>query len=166
MNSAKGKPAERAGICDYVKPDVLLFTETKLATQVKGAEFLPQNYLPGYRKHRTMDGGGVLIAVKKGFIVDEVPLEGIDKSCELVCVRVSLKGGTMPALYLVCYYRSQTDNTPNTSLDGLRSALEQIDRKVGNSKATVVVGGDLNCPKVDWENLGTQSPKSVKSCLT
>ena len=154
-NSARGKPAEIAGHLDYVQPDVLLLTETKLSAEVKSSEFLPQNYLPAYRKDRNLNGGGVLIAVRKGLIVDEVPLVGIDKSCELVCVRVSTSGSA-PALYLLCYYRSQTDNVPNTSLDNLRSALEQVDRKVGNSKATVIVGGDFNCPKVDWDNLSIQ----------
>ena len=155
-NSARGKPAEIAGLLDYAQPDVLLLTETKLSPAVKSAEFLPQNYLPAYRKDRNLDGGGVLVAVRKGLIVDEVPLEGIASSCELTCVRVSTNG-TTPALYVICYYRSQTDNVPNSSLDGLQSALEQIDRKVGSSKATVVVGGDFNCPKVNWDGLTIQS---------
>ena len=41
------------------------------------------------------------------------------------------------------------------------AAIEQVDRKVGNSKATVVVGGDFNCPRVDWDNLSTKPGNQI-----
>ena len=63
VNSAKGKPAEIGAICAYVKPDILMFTETKITSDIKSAEFLPSSYLPAYRKDRTLDGGGVLITL-------------------------------------------------------------------------------------------------------
>ena len=152
VNSAKGKPAEIGAICAYVKPDILMFTETKITSDIKSAEFLPSSYLPAYRKDRTLDGGGVLIAARTGMVCDEVTFKGLHKDCELVCVRFAT-ASNMPDLYALCYYRSQTDNKPNVSLDSLKSALEQIDEMSGRSKATVIVAGDFNCPKVDWDNM-------------
>ena len=85
-------------------------------------------------------------------VCDEVVFKNLHKDCELVGVRIAT-AKNMPTLYALCYYRSQTDNVPNTSLDSLRAALEQIDKQSGKSKATVIVAGDFNCPKVDWENI-------------
>ena len=62
-----------------------------------------------------------------------------------------------PSLYVGAYYRSQVDNSPSTSLDGLDSALEQVYELVGNSKFTVVLAGDFNCPDIDWDSLSTRA---------
>ena len=59
-----------------------------------------------------------------------------------------------PPLYVGAYYRSQIDNPSNTSLDGLDKALEQVFELVGNSKSTVVLAGDFNCPDIDLNNSG------------
>ena len=57
-----------------------------------------------------------------------------------------------PPLYVGAYYRSQIDNPSNTSLDSLDKALEQVFEVVGNSKSTVILAGDFNCPDIDWDS--------------
>ena len=125
-NSAKGKPAEIATICDYIKPDVIVMTETKLDKSVASSEFLPKHF-QGHviRKDRTLNGGGVLIAHRKGLVANPVSCKGIKSDCELVLSRISISNG-QPPLYVGAYYRSQIDNSPNSSLDGLEKALEQV----------------------------------------
>ena len=151
VNSAKGKPAEIANILDYTKPDVVVMSETKLDKSCYTSEFLPKNYT-AFRRDRTINGGGVLIATKKGLVADEVYFKELGKDCELMCVRVSTCS-KMPSLYVCAYYRPQTDNTPNTSLDSLKSALDQIEQLAGRSKSTLVVTGDFNCPNIDWDSM-------------
>ena len=68
-NSLKGKAAELMHICDYTRPDILVMSETKLDKSVCSAEFLPKNYVV-VRKDRTLHGGGVMIASRRGLIVD------------------------------------------------------------------------------------------------
>ena len=151
VNSAKGKPAEIANILDYTKPDVVVMSETKLDKSCYTSEFLPKNYT-AFRRDRTINGGDVLIATKKGLVADEVYFKELSKDCELMCVRVSTCS-KMPSLYVCAYYRPQTDNTPNTSLDSLKSALDQIEQLAGRSKSTLVVTGDFNCPNIDWDSM-------------
>ena len=151
VNSAKGKPAEIANILDYTKPDVVVMSETKLDKSCYTSEFLPKNYT-AFRRDITINCGGVLIATKKGLVADEVYFKELGKDCELMCVRVSTCS-KMPSLYVCAYYRPQTDNTPNTSLDSLKSALDQIEQLAGRSKSTLVVTGDFNCPNIDWDSM-------------
>ena len=61
-----------------------------------------------------------------------------------------MANGQLP-LYIGAYCRSQIDNTANTSLDGLSSVLSQVTHLVGNSKVTVILTGEFNCP----DNAGT-----------
>ena len=156
-NSAKGKAAEISSICEYVKPDIIIMSETKLDKSVSSSEFLPERF-QGHviRKDRTIHGGGVLIAHRKGLVANPVSCIGIKSDCELVMSRVQMSQG-QPPLYVGAYYRSQVDNSPNTSLDGLDSALEQVYDLVGNSKSTVVLAGDFNCPDIDWDSLSTRA---------
>ena len=134
-------------------------SETKLDRTVSTAEFLHNNFT-AVRRDRTYHGGGVLIAVRKGLVVDEISLEGIDKDCEVMFVRVKLARGN-PPLYVGAYYRPPSDNATNTSLDGLRLALDQVLTKVRNSKSTVVLGGDFNCSDICWDTLST-TPENTK----
>ena len=160
-DSVKGKAAEIASICDYVKPDIIAMSETKLDKSVNAAEFLPVNFQDNViRKDRNLHGGGVLLAHREGLVVNPVSCKGIKNDCELVFSRVSMANG-QPPLYIGAYYRSQIDNTANTSLDGLSSALSQVTELVGNSKATVILTGDFNCPDISWDSLSTKTGGKV-----
>ena len=87
---------------------------------------------------------------------------------ELVFVKVAMANGA-PPLYAGAYYRSQIDNGPNTSLDSLNKALELVEAKVGNGKASIVLAGDFNCRDIDWETLsvppGSQIPSVCKKLI-
>ena len=110
-NSVKGKAAELAHICDYMRPDILVMSETKLDKSVCSVEFLPKDYVAVW-KDCTLHGGGVMIAIRRGLTVEEIPLKGVKKSRELVFVRITLAGGA-PPLFVGAYYRSQMDNSSN-----------------------------------------------------
>ena len=161
-NSAKGKPAEIGNICDYIRPDIMVITETKFDKSVSASEFLPPNFSSVGRKDRTLHGGGVMIACRKDLVANEISLKGIKKDCELTFIRVSAAKGD-PPLYVGAYYRSQTDNTANISLDGLQSAIEQVSALVRNSKSTVILAGDFNCPGICWDTLSVKPGSAIPS---
>ena len=124
-------------------------SETKLDKSVCSAEFLPKNYV-AVRKDRILHSGGVMIATRRGLIVDEISLKGVKKSCELVFIWVTLAGGA-PPLFVGAYYRSHIDNSSNESLDGLEAALQQVSTLVSNSKASAILAGDFNCKDICWD---------------
>ena len=160
-NSVKGKAVEIASICDYVKPDIVAMSKTKLDKSVNAAEFLPVNFHDNViRKDRNLHGGGVLLAHREGLGLNPVSCKGIKNDCELVFSRVSMANG-QPPLYIGAYFRSQIDNTANTSLDGLSSALSQVTDLVSNSKGTVILMGDFNCPDICWDSLSTKTGGKV-----
>ena len=68
-----------------------------------------------------------------------------------------------PPLFVGAYYRSPTYNTPNESLDGLETALQQVSSLTGNSKATVVLAGDFNCRDICWETNSTLPGSPIPS---
>ena len=81
-NSVKNKRVMLAALCDNVEPDIIVVTETKLDSSVYTSEFLPSNY-NAYRLDRNINGGGVMVAVRNCFTVDEVALDQVN--CELLC---------------------------------------------------------------------------------
>ena len=51
-------------MCDYLDPDIIIMTETKIDSSVKYSEFPPPGYQGDIRKDRSQGGGGVMIAMK------------------------------------------------------------------------------------------------------
>ena len=151
-NGIKGKRAEIAELLNSVKPDAAIFVETKLPkppTKMKASEFFPKNYEVDIHRPRTKDGGGVLIARKKGIVADEVVLKA-SSTGEVVCARIKL-AKTAP-MYIVAYYRPP-DDTEN-SLNSLDSALDELTEMTKNQpRSTIIVGGDFNARDIDWDKL-------------
>ena len=54
-NSVKGKSAKLEHMLDYVKPDIVTISETKIDKTIYSSEFLPKNYVP-FRKDRNIHG--------------------------------------------------------------------------------------------------------------
>ena len=134
----------------YVKPHVYIASETKLDKTVYSSEFMPQDYRNVFRNDRSRRG--VLIAHRDDVIATPVKLDGIKDDCELTVSKIKMSSNK-PPLYVMAYYRSQIDNSANTSLDSLESAIKQVVELVGNSKSTIILAGDFNCPGIDWDNL-------------
>ena len=119
----------------------------QLDKSVCSAEFLPKRYV-AIRKARTLYRGNVMIAIRQGLIVDDMPLKDMKEDCELAFARETLPGGA-PPLSVGAYYRSQIDNLSNESLDGRESALHQVSILVSNSKTTVIFSRKYTC----WDTL-------------
>ena len=149
-NSVKGKQAEIAELLEYTDADVALFCETKLDASVNFSEFLPKNYSGHLRKDRTYWGGGVLIALKTHYVVDEVELVNID--CEVVWAKIALTGS--PPLYIASFYRPEhkPGESNIASLEALEKSLDLIAALTkNNTKSTILIGGDFNADGIDWD---------------
>jgi hypothetical protein len=85
--------------------------------------------------------GGVLIAVSKSILSQEVP--ELQTECENVWVEVNLVNARK--LVIGCFYRPPSDN--GQALDQLRGSLNRINT---NAQSTVLLGGDFNLGHIDW----------------
>ena len=152
VNSISGKRAEMIHLCDSVKPDIILVSETKLEKSVKHSEFLPSAYTGHIRHDHTKHGGGVMIIHRKDLVIDEIEL--VDPKTphhdHVVWAKLTVRN-TSP-IYIGSYYRSNSRNDKET-IPGLISSLDHIASLTKNNpKATVIVGGDFNVRDIDWEN--------------
>ena len=106
-----------------------------------------------------------MVLVKDRYVVDELKGPEFGKE-EQVWARVQLAKGA-PPLILCAYYRPQTDDTPNTSLGELNKSVQHVSSKYPSAK--IVIGGDFNCDKVDWEEMtaidGNTRPRTTQSLI-
>ena len=143
-NGVTNKKAELEHLTQYTDPDLLILTETKLDQTIKTSEFLPPNYR-AFRKDRKLGGGGVLVAIKNKYPVEEVD---INVDCELIWAKVSLQ--QQRTLYAGAFYRPP-DNRMQP-LDELEKGLNQLAQKTKNNKNSItILGGDFNVGNVNWD---------------
>ena len=153
----KGKKPEIAELCNSTQPDIMVITETKIDSTVSSSEFLPPNYVGHIRKDRTLYGGGVMIAVRSGLVVDEVTVEHLNS--EIVCARFSMTKSN--PLYVMAYYRPPDDQE---SCDGLQAALEDLQNiSSSNPRSCIIAAGDFNAKDVQWDTLSTKDNADQKS---
>ena len=154
-NSIKGKRAELQELLNYTQCDVVLVSETKLPSDSEKkkskkaydpAEILPKNYDGSIHRPRNLDGGGVMVIVRKGIVCEEVSLKA-GKEGEIVCAKISI--AKSPPVYVCAYYRPPGDT--ENALDSLNLAMEELEEIVEkNPRTCVIVGGDFNAPGINW----------------
>ena len=147
-NSIAGKAAEFATLVDYIKPDVIIMTETKLGLNTHfSAEFTPPGFSAPKRKDRKAGGGGVLICVRDCYTAAEVEVP--DGAAEVVWVEISLRNNHK--LYVASFYRPPNGDAA-AQLDALGETLHHIGRKIKNNpNHTVMLGGDFNLGDINWD---------------
>ena len=147
-NSIKCRKAELDYITDYVKPDAIIVTETKLDSTVGNAEFMPPGY-NCFRKDRSFDGGGVMIAIKSCYPAVDAEIKS---DSELIWVTVSMRNERK--ITIGSFYRP-----PDKGIDpieGLNQSLSSLNYKRCKN-TTILLGGDFNLPHIDW-NSNSVSP--------
>ena len=133
--------------------------ETKIDKHVNPSEFLPPNYDGCIRKDRTSSGGGVMIAFKSHYVVDEVELP--DVNCEIVWARMTLDNNH--PMYVGSFYRPPGDSDAQP-LEALEESLDTIANKCrNNTKTTITTGGDFNAGGIDWTSYTTTPECRQKS---
>ena len=147
VNSIRRRKAELEEFSIYAKPDLLMFTETKVDASIASSEFLPEEFIGNIRRDRTLDGGGVMIAARKD--LDITGLEVCNNTSESVWAKLLIKGHS--PLLVGCYYRRDADSSVE-QVEELDKVLTHIDENYNkNASCTILLGGDFNVPDIDWE---------------
>ena len=148
-NSARNRRAELEFMAEYTKPDIIFITETKMTSDIKSCEFLPDDYSGTIRKDRTKDSGGVMIATRKDLDIVEIDL--CENTAECVWAKISIRG--QDPILAGCFYQTNSEHNIN-QMEELEKTLNHVQETHNPSgKYTVMLGGDFNVPYIDWETL-------------
>ena len=102
-NGIRSKLATLEAACDYLKPDVIIISETKVIHSVSNQEIVPEQFASNcFRRDRSFHGGGVLIAVREGISCVPVDTPHV-KDSEQVWVKIM--SPNKPDLYIGSFYR-------------------------------------------------------------
>ena len=82
-DSIGNRKAELEHMAEFMKPDIIFFTEKKIDSDINSCEFLPEAHAGTIRKDRKKDGGGVLIPTRKDLDVVEINLYENSAECGL-----------------------------------------------------------------------------------
>ena len=119
---------------------LLMGTESHLSESFLNSEVFPSGYTV-YRKDRNIHGGGVFILVDESIPSSIIE---IDSPCEIIWVHLHMQK-TMDMI-LGSFYTPP--HSPKTIWNDLSQCLSQIRHKFDN--AVILLGGDFNCPGIDW----------------
>ena len=78
-------------ILDSLKPDIVIGIETLLDPSIKVAEAFSDEYEVYRRDRKGQQGWGVLLAISKNFISDEVDELHADNDCEIIWAKLEIK---------------------------------------------------------------------------
>ena len=96
------KLATLEAACDYLKPDVIIISETKVIHSVSKQEIVPEQFASNcFRRDRSFHGGSVLIAVPEGISCVPVDTPHV-KDSEQVWVKIM--SPNKPDLYIASFY--------------------------------------------------------------
>ena len=87
-NGIHSKLATLESDCDYIKPDIIIISETKVMHSMSNQEIVPEQFASNcFRRDRSFHGGGVLIAVREGVICVPVHTPHV-KDSEQIWVKI------------------------------------------------------------------------------
>ena len=147
--SIRNKRTQLAESCEYLKPDIIIGSESWLEKDIKTPEIFPDQYQTNvYRKDRNKNGGGVFIAAKENF--SSWTIDNSDTDCEIIWteIQTSLKN-----IVIGSFYRP-----PSSTIE----ALEHLNDSITNIKEKckdkiIILAGDFNLPHIDWNTLAVKS---------
>ena len=139
------KKAEFFSLLDHHNPDIVIGTESWLSSKHLDSVIFPK-YLgyTSFQKDRCSEtqGGGVFILVRNSFVAIEQ--RELSTDCKNIWVKLELEG--CKALYIASYYRPHEDDLH--SFEELKKSIEMASQLKGD----IWVVGDLNFPKLSWDN--------------
>ncbi len=156
-NSIKGKLGELEYLIHNTDVDQIIMTETKLDKDIHKVDnkLKELGYKP-YRDDRSLNSGGVMIAIKECYDHSEISFEDLntdninteDTPGVLKWIEVSLKNKSK--MYVAAFYRQPDGNLAQLKM--LERSLNYIRQKTkNNSNSIIMIGGDFNCGFIDWE---------------
>lgn len=158
FRSCKNKVPQIENLLTSSKPDVIIGNETWLNKNVLSSEVLPSTLFEDvFRNDRIgKEGGGVLIAIKKGIICQEVFRS---KKVELIAAQINITD--TKSLIIISAYRPPSKNDINYFKQMIDEIIE-LKSKFKNS--TFWLSGDFNLPDIKWPEQtisGSMYPKEL-----
>ena len=158
INGLFGKAPSLHHMLEYIRPDAVFISETKLHQHITNAEVIPDDLgYTVYRKDRENGSpyGGVMLLIRSCFA--SVDITPPDIHCESIWVEVTMKN--QRKLLLNSYYRPPSDTVDKFTL--FRDSISRVTQKYCRASTCIIIGGDLNCPDINWENscVKTNSPR-------
>ena len=153
-NSIQGKAASFASVANYIDPDIILGTESKLGPDVSSAEVFPPGVVV-HRKDRKHGGGGVFVAIKDCYPSSCV--SDLDTgSSEQVWARLSLQN--TKDMYVGSFYRPP--NVTREPFSELQNTTNILNERVRDK--VIILGGDFNAKDVDWKTNTVRPGSTIK----
>lgn len=122
--------------------DILVGTESHLDDSYLNSEIFPRNYNT-YRKDRNCYGGGVFISVKS--TVPSYQIDANSTPIEIIWAYLHIgKNGIVVGSFY------GPPHSPDSLLDDLLLSIAEIKHKFPHTQ--IILGGDFNCPGIDWEH--------------
>ena len=129
------------------KFDILLITETWLHDDIISGLLDPDGMFHILRKDRHYSrGGGVCAFIRKNLNVSQVVISDSYSTLELLCF--DLLCGKTKLRFFVIYRPPNYDGLAEKYVDLL---IECLSLHATIAQSNIIVG-DLNCPKIDWQN--------------
>ena len=124
------------------QPDIILGTESHLASSHSNSETFPAPYL-ALRKDMNINRGGVFIAYRND--LNLIEMENTGENSELKTAKLIRKNTT--PLYLAMYYRS-----PSSTIEDLENLQQDLDRIKSEKDITeIILADDFNVPHINWK---------------
>ena len=148
------------------KPDIFMLNETWLKKSIKTSELFPidaYNVFRLDRSHKThppdpkdpkkfrKNGGGVLIAIRRDLDIESTKVEF---QCAGEILGITLKFNDGKKIILCSYYRVGTLGIDN------HNEFKNFIKKARSRRGVtgIVIAGDLNLSKTDWNSYSTTDP--------
>jgi len=141
----KNKKDELCNIIESSDPCIIIGTETWLNPTIHSSEIFPPNY-EIIRKDRKDGYGGVLLAIKKDFIINNITISQ-ENECEVAFAKLTL--GKNQTLIVGAAYRPP--NSDASYNERMCKAFEEISNS--NKNAVIWIGGDFNLPDINWNSM-------------
>ena len=141
------KPGALDSLLTYMRDQnihVALLTEAWLNENISSAELSLNGYFEVFRRDRGSRGGSVLVLVRRDLACAEVDMS---PSSEILAVDVRLEDRSMR--FVVIYF---SPSGTGAALSSRKTVLVDELGSLRDSGSTLILGGDLNLPHIDWES--------------
>ena len=141
---------------DLHEPDIVLGCESKIDSTIPTYSIFPDTY-EIFRKDRTLNGGGVFIAIRNDLAaVHEHRLDS--DQCEIITV--SLQFPRTKKLLISSYYRP-----PSSDANSLEVPDDFLCNVYHSAKPPqLIIASDYNCGGIDWHNLDLRKEIPAQPC--
>ena len=146
-------------IINTAKPDILIFTETWLNSNISSSEILP----PGlqyelFRRDRSDGYGGVAVAVSRSFDAKHLHTA---EDCEALFVELDVTTNKRQKESLIVGAVYRPPSSRDDYMESLCSNIKNVAQQ--HKKSVLWIGGDFNLPDIDWDNYVVTGHRNTQS---